>query len=194
MSSPALVEVHVNPDLRQMEENQARRRARITRPKWNPKQWHPVYEEVALLDCLGLSRKEIALEKGFTEAHITNICQTPQAGMIREIFRRKMAKKYEQTVEARLETLAQRAMDRVESVIEDDDLAKKNPLGLFDRAITVLKSTNKIKEAPSQVNNNTLIVSDEAMDKLTRGLDLADEARRLHAPKNEIVVDAPTTP
>lgn len=194
MSSPALVEVHVNPDLQQMEENQARRRARITKPKWNPKQWHPVYEEVVLLDCLGLSRKEIALEKGFTETHITSICQTPQAGMIREIFRRRMVKKYEQTVENRLETLAQRAMDRVEEVITDDDLAKKNPLGLFDRAITVLKSTNKIKEAPSQVNNNTLIVSDEAMDKLTRGLDLADEARRLHAPKNEIVVDAPTTP
>jgi len=190
MSSPVLVEVHVNPELAQMEENQARRRARITKPKWNPRQWHPVYEEVVLLDCLGLARKDIALEKGFTEAHITNICQTPQAQIIREIFRRKMAKKYEATVEDRLERLSQKAMDRIADVIDDDEIAKKNPLGLFDRAITVLKSTNKIKEVPTTHIENKLIVSDEAMARLERGMALADEAKRLHAPK----VDAPTTP
>jgi hypothetical protein len=177
----ALVEVSQNPELAQMEENAARRRARITRPKWDPKQWHPVYEEVVLMDCLGLSRKDIALEKGFTEAHITNITQTPQAAIIREVFRRKMAEKYEGTVEDRLERVAQKAMKRIEDTIENDELFKKNPLGLFDRAITVLKATKHIKEEVAQTNNLTLVVTDEQMDKLRKGTELADKAKLLHS-------------
>lgn len=182
MAAPHLVETQVNPELDQMRENAARRRARITRPKWNPKQWHPVYEEVVLMDCLGLARRDIALEKGFTEQHITNICQTPQAKIIRELFRRRMAEKYEGTVEERLERLTAKAMKRIEEVIEDDKIAEKNPLGLFDRAITVLKATNKIKEAPAEhVHEHRLMVTDEQMDRLKKGTELADQARQLHS-------------
>lgn len=181
MAAPHLIETQDNPALRVMEENAARRRARIVRPRWNPKQWHPVYEEVVLMDCLGLARKDIALEKGFTEQHITNICATPQAAIIRELFRKRMAAKYEGTVEERLERITQKAMDRIENVINNDELEKKNPLGLFDRAITVLKATSKIKEAPTTNVEKQLIVSDEQFTKLLEGTKKADEAKRLHS-------------
>lgn len=182
MAAPHLVETYINPDLPEhMKENQVRRRARILRPKWNPKQWHPVYEEVVLMDCLGLARKDIALEKGFTEQHITNICGTPQAKIIRELFRKRMAQKYEGTIEDRLERITHKAMSRIEDVINDDKIAEKNPLGLFDRAITVLKSTNKIREAPPTVVEKQLVVTDEQMAQLIAGTKKADEAKRLHS-------------
>lgn len=193
-ASRALTEVSLNPELQQMEENRAARRARITRPRWDPKKWHPVYEEVVLLDCLGYSRKQIAEEKGFTEQHITNITNTPQAAIIREVFRKRMAAKYEGTVEERLERLTAKAMKRIEDVIENDDLMAKNPLGLFDRAITVLKSTNKIKETPATQNTLQLVVTEDQLDRLQKGTELADKARALNAGKTEIVINAPTTP
>jgi hypothetical protein len=133
------------------------------------------------MDCLGLARKDIALEKGFTEQHITNICKTPQAGVIRELFRKRMAAKYQGTIEDRLERITHKAMDRIEGVINDDKIMEKNPLGLFDRAITVLKSTNKIKEAPTTNVEKQLVVSDEQFNKLIEGTKKADEAKRLHS-------------
>lgn len=195
MTAPKLVEVDVNPDLKLMEENEAARKARITRPRWNPKEWHPVYEEVVLLDCLGYARTIIAAEKGFTEEHITNILKTDHARLIREVFRRKLEVKVDQTIDQRFETIAHKAMKRVEEVMNNDTLAEKNPLGLFDRAIVLLKAAGKIKDEPKQITNNTLIVSDEQMDKLTKGIAVSDEARRLHG-MTEILIgeDAKSTP
>ena len=37
------------------------------------KEWHPIYEEVVLLDCMEYKRSEIGARMGFTEAHVTNI-------------------------------------------------------------------------------------------------------------------------
>lgn len=182
MAAPNLVETHINPELQQMEENRAARKARINRPRWNPKEWHPVYEEVVLLDCMGLSRSDIAVEKGFTEEHITSILKTEQAKIIRRIVEQKIREKHDFTVEQRLERLANKAMTRVEDVINNDKVAETNPLGLFDRAIVLLKATKKIApEEPGTNIGKALIVTDAAMDKLIKGMAVADEARRLHA-------------
>lgn len=173
-----LVEAPIVPEL---EENRVRRAARINRPKWEPKVWHPVYEEIVLLDIMGYKNTVIAEMKGFTVVHVSNILNTPQAKIIRQLTLKRMEQKREETIEQRLERLTHDAMARVEDTIRNDDLAAKNPLGLFDRAITVLKATNKIKEVAPTVNNNTMIVSDEALDKLMRAVKQSDEAKALHA-------------
>ena len=51
MAAPNLIESLSDPDL--IREERGVRRARIERPRWNPKEWHPVYEEVVMLDVLG---------------------------------------------------------------------------------------------------------------------------------------------
>ena len=174
-----MVEAELVPEL---EENRARRSARINRPRWNPKQWHPVYEEVVLLDSLGYKNTSIAEMKGFTPQHISNILNTPQAKIIKQLILKRMEQKRDETVEQRLEKITNRAMSRIEETINNDELAMKNPLGVFDRAITVLKATNKIKDAPAIVNDNrTLIVTDAQMDKLDRAIKLSDEARQLNS-------------
>lgn len=173
-----LVEVQGVPEL---EENRARRAARINRPKWEPKKWHPVYEEIVLLDCLGYKGVVIAEMKGLTPQHVSNVLNTPQAKMIREITIKRMQQKRELTIEQRLEAVTDRAMSRIEEVVNNDELAAKNPLGLFDRAITVLKATNKIKEAPTGPVTNNMIVSDAAMDKLLKAVEKSDQVKALHS-------------
>ncbi|HEX9430571.1 MAG TPA: hypothetical protein VF944_09355 [Candidatus Bathyarchaeia archaeon] len=175
-----LTEVQRNPDLDAFEQNRVARRARITRPKWNPKQWHPIYEEVVLLDAMGLSRKDIALEKGFTETHVTNIMNTEQAKIIKQLLIARLRKKHEETIDQRLEKMALKAMDRVEEVMQNDELAEKNPLGLFDRAIVLLKGTKKIATEETTNIKNAMIVSEQGLDRLLKGMEKADEARRLH--------------
>lgn len=188
----SLKEVQENPDLPEhMRENQAFRRARITKPRWNPKEWHPIYEEVVLLECMGLKREEIAARVGFTEQHITNITKTPQAAIIRKLITARINQKATQTIEQRLESVATKAMQRVEDVMNNDVLAEKNPLGIFDRAITLLKGTQKIKSEEGGTKiNRALIVSEQQFDRLIKGTALADEARRINAPPDEIVVEA----
>lgn len=197
MAAPNLIETQVNPDLPEhMQDNRANRRARITRPRWNPKEWHPIYEEVVLLDCMGYKRSEISLRMGFTEMHVTNILKTEQAAIVRKLVIARINGKAMQTIEQRLENVTLKAMQRVEDIMNDDKLAEKNPLGIFDRAITVLKGTRKIQPEDSGGThiNKALIVSEHQFDRLIKGTALADEARRLNAaqPAEAEVSDAPT--
>jgi len=198
MAVPNLVETHINPALDgQMEENRIFRRARITKPRWNPKEWHPIYEEVVLLDCMGYKRSEIAIRMGFSEMHITNVLKTDQAAIVRKLVLARINSKAMQTIEQRLEAVTLKAMKRVEDVMNNDVLAEKNPLGIFDRAITVLRGTRKIQpetDGGSHIGK-AIIVSDHQFDKLMKGTAMADEAKRLHAtPEVEVstIEDAQT--
>jgi len=183
MAAPNLIETQINPDLPDdMKENRTNRRARITRPRWNPKEWHPIYEEVVLLDCMGYKRSEIALRMGFTEMHVTNILKTEQAGIVRKLVIARINGKAMRTIEQRLETVTEKAMQRVEDIMNDDKLAEKNPLGIFDRAITLLKGTRKIQPEDTGTHiNRALIVSEHQFDRLIKGTALADEAKRLNS-------------
>lgn len=180
MAAPNLIEI---TNVSQFEENRTRRAARILRPKWNPKKWHPVYQEVVLLSCMGMSNKAIAIEKGFTKEHVSNILRTPQAEIIRQLTIKKMEQKHELTLEQRFERLANRALDRVENVMEDDQLFEKNPLGVFDRAIVVLKGTNKIKSEETKTPNGPqpgMVVSEDVALKLVDALAMSDRVAALH--------------
>lgn len=187
MSAPA---VDISQDL--LEENRKEREERVKRvatcrtPRWNPKKWHPVYEEVVLLDCLGYKGKDIARLKGFTPQHVSCILNTSQAKMIRKLVLARMEKKREETVEERLERITAKAMDRVEEVMANDTYAEKNPGGIFDRALGVLKAAGKVKQESAGPTNNNLIVSDDQWKMLTEGIKRSDEARRLNS--GEIVV------
>jgi hypothetical protein len=183
MAAPHLIETDVNPDLPEhMRANEAYRRARVTKPRWNPKEWHPIYEEVVLLDCMGLKRDEIAARMGFTPVHITNILKTDQAAIVRKLVIARINGKVQLSIEQRLENVTHKAMQRVEDVMNNDVLAEKNPLGIFDRAITLLRGTQKIKpETDGTHINKALIISEQQFDRLIKGTELADEARRLHA-------------
>jgi len=173
------------PKLDLLEENAKERRSRIHRPHWNPKKWHPVYEEVIMLDIIGYKRTEIADMKGFTPAHITNICNSKRGEMIRELVTNKIRatvlEKSERTIEQRMEAVASKAVERIEAVIESDELAEKSPFAVFDRATTYLRSVGKIKDPDRDNGSRPLMIPAESMKVLLDGIKVADEAKRLHS-------------
>lgn len=183
-AAPILVDykaakVNSGPD--EYQDNRVRRAARLRRPKWNPKKWHPVYEDIVLQSCLGFSNIEIAKDRGYTPQHISNILNTPQATIIRTQLIKQIERKRSESIEARLEKLAYKAMDRIEDVMMNDEFANKEKLGIFDRSITVLKSVGKIKpEGGMTVNNNTMIISDEGLKRIEAAFKLSSDAEKLH--------------
>jgi len=173
------------PKMDLLEENAKERRSRLHRPHWNPKKWHPVYEEVVMLDIMGYKRTEIADMKGFTPAHITNICNCKRAEMIRELvsskIRATVLEKSERTIEERMEAVTSKAVERIEAVIENDELAEKSPFAVYDRCMTYLRSTGKISDPEKDIDSRPLMIPAESMKVLLDGIRVADEAKRLHS-------------
>lgn len=201
-----LTEVQVNPDLveeqvapapalDQMKDNEVRRRARLNRPRWVPGRWHPVYEEIVLLSVMGYSNITIAEMKGFTKEHISNVINTPQARLIIDLTLKQMEKKRVLSIDQRIEKITNRAMDRLEEVIENDAYAVKNPGGMFDRALSMLKVSGKVKEPVADLNvHHKLSVPAGMMEKLRKGIEASDRALALHSgtpDTPETIVESP---
>jgi hypothetical protein len=172
-----LVEATINPDLRQLEENKVVRRARITRPRWDPKVWHPVYEEIVLLDALGYKNTEIAAEKGLTVVHISNILCSPKGKLVKRLILAQTEKRREETVDQWFDGIVPKAMKRIKDVVEDDDLAMKKPLEVFDRALTFLKAAGKTREREVVPVNSQIVIPHEAMRELVSAITRSDKAR-----------------
>lgn len=162
------------------EENAARRRARINRPRWEPKAWHPVYEEIVLLDALGYKNTEIAEMKGFTVVHISNVLRTQQAKTLKEILVARLRTKGAETFEQRIERYAHKALDRIDEVMHNDEYAAKNPGGIFDRAITLLKVSGKVKDPEEEKKTPPMMVPIEVAQILRDGIAFANKARLLN--------------
>lgn len=177
-----VAELQANNDARQ---ERVRRKARLLRPRWAPKEWHPVYEEVVLLALLGYSNTAIAEEKGFTVQHISNIINTPHAKIIKEITLKQMEKKRAESFEDRVAKMVDKGLSRMEETLNNDELAAKNPLGVFDRAMSLMKGVGKMKAEEQVVVNPVMAVSAEAMDRWTQAIERSKEERKaLAAPTN----------
>jgi len=157
------------------------RPAQLRKPHWNPKRWHPVYEEVVLMDLMGYKNIEIARLKGFTVQHISNILQTEQASRLRELAIARQRALGTQTFEMRLERATERAMNRIESVLENDEYAEKNPGGIFDRSLKLLQSTKKVgKTDGTDVVNNVMVVPASSIAQMKEALAESDAVRARH--------------
>lgn len=182
MAAPNLVEVNTLPSATSMDAPQKMSRSRLNRPRWQPKVWHPVYEEIVLLDALGYSNIEIAKDKGFTVVHISNILCTPQAKMIKRLIIGQVEKQRTLSIDQRLEKYSEVAMRRVEETLDNDVYAQKNPGGMFDRALKLLTVTNRVKDPDKgPVNNTTLVVPSEVFSRFTEAMERSREERKLLA-------------
>jgi len=123
----------INPNLAQ--ENTKRKRgrprkgeersARIT--KWVPNEWTPVYEQIVSLACMGVSQKRIAEQFNYTTVMISKICCTPQAKIIRRRVLQQLIEKNKEFQEERFDKAKVQAMERISSVLEDDNLFEAEP-------------------------------------------------------------------
>lgn len=151
--------------------------------KWQPKTWKPVYDEIVLLSVLNVPNKEIAKRKGLHEIHVSNILTSDVAKQRKAEIAERMQEKTLRSIEAKMETAAENAADRVVTLMKEDRFFDAAPFKTVDRALKVLQGVGKLKkdvESGINVKNAVILVSSEAKD-LIDGLKEAAEVRALHS-------------
>ncbi len=171
----------------------SKRGAKLTR-RWNPKDWNPTYEAMVAMCVLGrMTQGDVAKHFGYTDAWLSQIMNSPKGREVQETLIRATRDKAVGNVTDRIRDLQSKALERMEAVLNDDKIAQKSALAIFDRSAYFLKNTGVIKDlhaapVPSSggvtnitQNNNTLIVSGKNADDLRVGLDKANQVRQIHA-------------
>lgn len=150
--------------------------------RWRPKRWEVVYDQIVALSTLGKPHKEIAQLFGYTEQHISNIVNCPEASITRGRLLEQLAKGAISKMDTDFETLAVQAKNRIAQVLYDDELFKDSPFQVVDRGIAVLRGVGRLRsdnEAKLRVDKAIILSGDDA--KIIReAIVKSDEARRLH--------------
>lgn len=162
--------------------------------KWNPKDWKPEYEAMVALCAMGKSNKEVALLYSITESWLSSILNSEKGKLARELLVRNTRDAVVGDVTARLRDMQEKALSRMEKVLNDDKLAERSALAIFDRSAYFLKNMGVIKDSHAppvatatagntviNQTNNTLVVSGKNADDLREGLKKADEVKLLHS-------------
>lgn len=157
--------------------------ARFT--KWVPKKWRPEYERVVIMSATGLSNTQIAEKTGFTKQHVSNILNLPQAEQLQAKIVERMRERALTDIPSVLNRVAEKAAERLEKMINNDELFEKNPFAVIDRGMDVIKGLNHLKsKAPEQgnttVNGNAVILNLRDVDEIAAGLEKLAEVKRLH--------------
>ena len=159
--------------------------ARIT--KWVPNEWTPVYEQIVHLDCMGVSQKKIAEQFKLTNVMVSKICCTPQTKIIRREVLELLAERNQEFQEERFDRVKVQAMERISSVLEDDELFTADPFAVVDRAFKLLEKTGTIGDKKGDINiagdvtvNRVNNLTQNALVEIKDGLAKAREAKELH--------------
>ena len=166
-----------------------RTKIRFPSERWVPKRWRPEYEIIVALWASGMSRKAI-IDRFYelsgtlyTEQHITNIVNTPEARKILDNNVDNIRENSTKQIQARISALHDKALTRMEKLMEDDEKYDASPFAVVDRAIKIM-DVGKVKEsaAPNGINvQSALIMTPEAAKILMEGTQKADEAKKLYA-------------
>ncbi len=152
---------------------------------WEPVEWRPHYEQIVLEICAGTSQVEIARKYGLTKVHVCNINRTRQAAEIKARVLAEIQSGSKLTIEARLKAASEKSIERIEAMLDNDELFADKPLAVSDRAFRMLEGMNKLKASGGtniQNNTNNIVnVPLESIERFSKALESANQVRALHA-------------
>jgi hypothetical protein len=166
--------------------------------KWVAKKWQPEYERMVAYSALGRSNKEIALMMKYTPEHVSNVLNLPQAKELKDKILAKMRERTLEDVPTLLKKVAQKTAERLDTLINDDELFAKSPLAIIDRGMEVMKGTGYLKGggngAPpvhpfNQQNNFFGGIPAGLLDQLNNGMSAANRALEINAPDSDKDID-----
>lgn len=142
---------------------------------WQPTKWHPYYDGIVALHVEGATNIFIAAQYNITKEQVSNILNTEEGK--RKISELQTAKSaiIHNSLSSRHNRLVEKAFERVEAVLQSDELADTSPFAVFDRALSYLRHTakegdliNPEKDAPRTVNvtNNFLVEVKAGLEKI----------------------------
>lgn len=153
------------------------------------KHWKPIHTSIVLDSCSGKSISQLSEKYGFAESTLANMLRTKKAKEIRAGIERNILA---QGVDALPEAIKQAkilAFHRVQTFLQNDDLAEKSPFAFFDKSIKALEVLDKIENpiqtpsSPGTVINAQMNIfeSPEKMNELTAGLNKALEVSQQYS-------------
>ena len=160
---------------------------RLTK-KWEPTRWEPIYEQFVALSCIGYSNKYIADLFKYTPVHISNVLNSKQGKKLKALILERLRSTVTSTIDKRLEDIADKTVERLTNLVNDDELFDKSPFAVVDRGIAVLKGLSHLKpdDTRSPLNiNKALILSDAAASTLARAMEKSDRAKEIRARDTE---------
>lgn len=159
----------------------SRRPPRMTK-RWEPKKWEPVYEQMVAMSCMGLSNVEIAGRFGYTPVHVSNVVSSEQGKRLKKLILDRLRMTVEATIPERLEDIAEKTVERLRTLVYDDDRFDKSPFAVIDRGIQVLKGLRHLKGDSEVVRSErTLVLTTEAAKLLQDGFEKSARADELHS-------------
>jgi len=124
------------------------------------KDWQPWMTEAVVLHASGMSIPELRVRFGRTDSHITNVIRTPQATEIIRKIQSNSLKNATSQASERLAALREKAIERMEDLICDDELRKESPFAFWEASRKTLDTVSRISlppSAPSQPSPSTQI-------------------------------------
>lgn len=168
------------------------KRGAAVNKRWNPKEWHPIYEQIVLYDAIGMPHAEIEEKTGYTQPWISSILNSEQ-GKLRKIL---LTKRIQETgVQAvtteRVQKLQARAFQNIEKVINNDDILERSPMAIFGASMDILKKhpimypeEPRNPSAPHigtvNVQQNFVQIPGAGREEINRSLELAGKVQEIH--------------
>lgn len=154
--------------------------------RWNPKNWKPEYEAIVALSATGMPNSVIAKRYGYTESWLSSILNCEQAKIIQQMIINKTREASVGNIPERLRFLQAIAVKRVEDTLNNDKLAERSPMAIFDRSMAFLKSGGIVAGGDStghvtfNQHNNTLIISEKDRSDLRDSLMMSEKVKMIH--------------
>jgi hypothetical protein len=108
------------------------------------KDWQPWMTEAVVLHASGMSIPELRVRFGRTDSHIKNVIQTTQATEIIRKIQSNSLKTATSQASERLAALREKAIERMEDLICDDELRKESPFAFWEASRKTLDTVSRI--------------------------------------------------
>jgi len=151
--------------------------------KWEPKEWHPFYEEIVIKSARGHTNKQLAAEYGVTPQHIMNITSTQQARKIRSELIANIRDIGMTQAERRM-AVANDAFDKIERYFSDEEEYGKRKGAMVDRAMKMLQGVGELKP-DNEGTKNVTVIGDKLGEKLIAALTKSDQVREKYVVRPE---------
>lgn len=161
--------------------------------KWVAKKWQPEYERMVAYSAMGWSNKKIAETLKYTPEHVSNVLNLPQAKELKDKILAKLRERTLEDVPSILKKVAQKTAERLETILNDDDLFEKSPFAVIDRGLDVMKGIGHLKGGGNgsggggvqNQQNNFFNIPPALLDQLNGGMAAANKARQINAPVSD---------
>jgi len=146
------------------------------------------------LHCVGYTNREIAKQYEYSEVQVSNILRSPKSQQIIKDYKDKLRSTTATNESERMAAIKEKAITHVENLMNNDELAADHPFKFADFSVSILRGLGSLNSdthspGPAAAPDTNIMIGNDIATKLLDGMQKAQEAKRLNAPKTEIVVE-----